>query len=494
MFVFSFNPLLLTMSLPLIGIFILIFFISDNEKLNIKVFSLLITSVTFLSSLLLWINFIESTFQFQFLQTYRLSSFFNITYSIGLDGISIFFLLLSTFLINLCILISWENPKYFIKEYFLCFLFLEFCLIQVFCVLDILFFYIFFESVLIPMFLIIGIWGSRERKIRAAFQFFLYTLIGSLFMLSAIIFIYSVKGTTDLLSLWFTDFSLKLQLLLWILFFFGFAVKIPMIPFHIWLPEAHAEAPTAGSVILAGVLLKLGGYGFLRFSLPLFPLACLYFNPLIYLFSLIAILYGSLTTLRQIDLKKIIAYSSIAHMGFVTLGIFSLNINGIEGSIILMLSHGLISSAMFFCIGILYDRYNTRILKYFGGLVQTMPLFIIFFTFFSFSNISFPGTSSFVGELLILIGLSKVSFILVSFAFIGVILSASYTIWLLNRVCFGLLSTFYFTKFQDISRREFLILLLLTFIILWLGIYPHAFLYEIHFSILNLFKLLFLKF
>nr|YP_010620067.1 NADH dehydrogenase subunit 4 [Rhodomelopsis africana]WAX04080.1 NADH dehydrogenase subunit 4 [Rhodomelopsis africana] len=493
MFTYFFDPLLITILLPLIGIFILIFFISDTEKNIIKIFSLTITSLTFLFSLFLWINFFESTYQFQFLQTYRLISFFNINYSIGIDGISLFFLLLSTFLINLCILISWENPKFFIKEYFLCFLFLEFCLIQVFCVLDVLLFYIFFESVLIPMFLIIGIWGSRARKIKAAFQFFLYTLIGSFFMLVAIIFIYSIKGTTDLLSLWFTDFSFTLQLILWILFFLGFAVKIPMIPFHIWLPEAHAEAPTAGSVILAGVLLKLGGYGFLRFSLPLFPFACLYFNPLIFLFSLIAIIYGSLTTLRQIDLKKIIAYSSIAHMGFVTLGIFSLNINGIEGSIILMLSHGIISSALFFCIGILYDRHSSRILKYFGGLVQVMPLFIIFLTFFTFANISFPGTSSFIGELLVLIGLSKISFTLVSFALIGVLLSASYAIWLLNRVSFGLLNTFYFNSFQDISRREFAIMFILSIIILWLGIYPSLVLHEINFSTLTLFKQLFLR-
>nr|YP_010620090.1 NADH dehydrogenase subunit 4 [Pterosiphonia complanata]WAX04103.1 NADH dehydrogenase subunit 4 [Pterosiphonia complanata] len=488
---FIFNSLAITIMLPLLGIFFLIFFISDSEKGLIKLFSFVITSLTFLSSLLLWINFCESTSQFQFLQTYRLIPFFNINYSVGLDGISLFFLLLSTFLINLCILISWENPKFFVKEYFLSFLFLEFCLIQVFCVLDVLFFYVFFESVLIPMFLIIGIWGSRERKIRAAFQFFLYTLVGSLFMLTAIIFIYSVKGTTDLLSLWFTDFSFELQIGLWILFFLGFAVKIPMIPFHIWLPEAHAEAPTAGSVILAGVLLKLGGYGFLRFSLPLFPLACLYFNPLIFLFSLIAIIYGSLTTLRQIDLKKIIAYSSIAHMGFVTLGIFSLNIIGIEGSIILMLSHGLISSAMFFCVGILYDRHNSRILKYFGGLVQVMPLFVIFFMFFSFANISFPGTSSFIGEFLILIGLSKISFVIISFGLLGIIFSAGYAIWLLNRISFGTLNTYYFNSFQDISRREFFIMSILTFMIFWIGIYPYSFLYEINFSILNLLKQLF---
>ena len=474
--------------LPLIGIFYIIVFIPATKELQLKTFSLFISSIVFIFSLLIWVVFIEDTSHFQFFSTYTLISFLNIFYTVGIDGVSLFFLILSTFLINICILISWESPKFFIKEYFLCFLFLEFCLIQVFCVLDIFLFYIFFESVLIPMFLIIVIWGSRERKIRAAFQFFLYTLIGSLFMLTSIVYIYSIKGTTDLLTLWFTDFPVVLQLILWLLFFFGFAVKIPMIPFHIWLPEAHAEAPTSGSVILAGILLKLGGYGFLRFSLPLFPHACVYFSPLVFLLSLIAIIYGALTTLRQIDLKKIIAYSSISHMGFVTLGIFSLNPNGIEGSIVLMLSHGLISSAMFFCIGILYDRYATRILKYYSGLVQVMPLFVIFFMFFSFSNISFPGTSSFIGELLVLISISKLNLSLLIIGLFGTILSASYAIWLLNRISFGTLKTYYSVRFQDVSRREFFILSSLTFTVLWLGIYPYCFTNFITFSTLNLYK------
>jgi proton-translocating NADH-quinone oxidoreductase chain M len=385
-----------------------------------------------------------------------------------------------------CILTSWGLVKHRLKEYLISFLLLEFLLIQVFSVLDLLLFYIFFESVLMPMFLIIGIWGSRERKIRAAYQFFLYTLIGSVLMLLGILIIYFHAGTTDLQTLWNLDFPEKKQLFLWFAFFLSFAVKVPMMPFHIWLPEAHAEAPTTGSVVLAGILLKMGAYGFIRFSLPMFPLATIFFTPLIFVLSLTATIYASLTTLRQIDLKKIIAYSSVSHMGFVTIGIFTINIQGLEGSVFLMLSHGLISSALFLCIGILYDRYRTRIIKYYGGLVQVMPIFSIFLLFFSFANIAFPGTSSFVGELLILVGAFQCSFILTLLTGFSIILGTAYSIWMFNRVMFGVLRYQYFIIFQDISRREFVILSLIAFPILWMGIYPEVFLKEMHTSIFNL--------
>lgn len=482
---FFLNPLVLTLLLPFTGI-ILIFFIPKDKDDLLKITTLVIVSITFLNSIILWIFFYAKTSFFQYSFALSWFSYFNLNYIIGIDGISLFFILLTTFLILICVLISWNSINFYIKEYLICFLVLEFCLIQVFCVLDLFLFYIFFESVLIPMFLIIGIWGSRNRKIRAAYQFFLFTIIGSFFMLIALIYIYFLVGTTDLQILYFYPFNEVTQLILWMSFFLSFSVKIPMMPFHIWLPEAHAEAPTTGSVILAGVLLKLGGYGFIRFSLPILPTASIYFTPLVFTLSLIAVIYGSLTTLRQIDLKKIIAYSSISHMGFVTLGIFSLTLQGIEGSIILMISHGLVSSALFLCVGILYDRYRTRILKYYSGLVQVMPLFTSFFMFFSFSNIGFPGTSSFIGEFLILIGLFHLSIFLTFFSTTGVILSAAYSIWLLNRINFGLLKIYYFNKFQDISRREFSLLLAFTIIITIIGFIPNILLNEIHFSVINL--------
>nr|YP_009511857.1 NADH dehydrogenase subunit 4 [Gracilaria gracilis]AXI97734.1 NADH dehydrogenase subunit 4 [Gracilaria gracilis] len=481
------NPLILVCITPLFGILILFVIPATNEYLC-KLVALSIACLTFLFSLILWLQFDNTTALFQFGSTYNWIPSINLYYTIGIDGISLFFILLTTLLIIFCILVSWGSIRNLVKEYLICFLLLEFFLVQVFSVLDLLCFYIFFESVLIPMFLIVGIWGSRERKIRAAYQFFIYTLIGSLLMLVALLTIYSEVGTTDLQILWYYNFTELKQIFFWLAFFSSFAVKIPMIPFHIWLPEAHAEAPTAGSVILAGVLLKMGGYGFLRFSIPMFPEASIFFTPLIFTLSIIAILYASLTTLRQVDLKKIIAYSSVSHMGFVTIGIFSLNLQGIEGSILLMLSHGLVSSALFLCVGILYDRYKTRILKYYSGLMQVMPIFGIFFLFFTFANLGFPGTSSFIGELLVLVGVFQINRILTFFASVGMILGAAYSIWLFNRINFGGLRTQYFKSFQDVSRREFWILLPLMFIILWIGIYPISFLGELHFSVISLIK------
>jgi proton-translocating NADH-quinone oxidoreductase chain M len=336
------------------------------------------------------------------------------------------------------------------------------------------------------MFLIIGVWGSRERKIRAAYQFFLYTLIGSLFMLLAILLIYFQVGTTDVQILLTTEFSERRQLFLWFAFFASFAVKIPMLPFHIWLPEAHVEAPTAGSVILAGVLLKLGGYGFLRFSIPMFPEATIFFTPLVYTMSVLAIIYASLTTLRQVDLKKIIAYSSVAHMNFCTIGMFTLNVQGIEGSILLMLSHGIVSSALFLCIGVLYDRHHTRIVKYYSGLVHTMPLFVVTFCVFTLANLSLPGTSSFVGEFLILVGAYQSNTVTTFLAATGMVLGGAYSVWLFNRVCFGNLKMFSLQGFRDMDRRETFIFIPLLFLTFFMGVYPEIFLDGIHVSVIDL--------
>ena len=387
--------------IPFIGILIILA-IPKTEVGAIKLCAFVISLVAFVYSLSLFILFDNSTSKFQFLEYMEWLPSLNLHLFIGVDGVSVFFILLSSLLISICILTSWSSVVKYEKEYYICFLAMGSLLVFVFSALDILLFYVFFESILMPMFFVIGIWGSRTRKIKAAYQFFLYTLIGSVLMLLAIFLIYFEAGTTDLQLLLNISFSDKKQIVLFLAFFASFAVKVPMVPFHIWLPEAHVEAPTAGSVILAGVLLKMGTYGLLRFSLCLFPGASIFFTPLIYLMSIIAVVYTSITTLRQIDLKKIIAYSSVAHMGFVTIGIFSLNLQGIEGSILIMLSHGFISSGLFLCVGVLYDRHHTRVVKYFTGIAQVMPLFTIVFLFFSIANLGFPGMSSFSGEFLTL--------------------------------------------------------------------------------------------
>jgi proton-translocating NADH-quinone oxidoreductase chain M len=470
---------------PLLGSIIL-FVIPDFRIRLIRSIGLCTSLITFLYSLLFWIQFDNSTAKFQFVETIRWLPYSNINFYIGIDGISLFFVVLTTFLIPICILVGWSSIKSYKKEYMIAFLICESFMIAVFCMLDLLLFYVFFESVLIPMFIIIGVWGSRQRKIQAAYQFFLYTLLGSVFMLLAILFIFFQTGTTDLQILLTTEFSERRQILLWIAFFASFSVKVPMVPVHIWLPEAHVEAPTAGSVILAGILLKLGTYGFLRFSIPMFPEATLYFTPFIYTLSVIAIIYTSLTTIRQIDLKKIIAYSSVAHMNFVTIGMFSLNIQGIEGSILLMLSHGLVSSALFLCVGVLYDRHKTRLVKYYGGLVNTMPMFSTIFLFFTLANMSLPGTSSFIGEFLILVGAFQRNSLVATLAALGMILGAAYSLWLYNRVIFGNFKPKFLQKFSDLNRREVLIFLPFIVGVIWMGVYPEVFLECMHTSVSNL--------
>lgn len=493
----------------------LLFIPSYNIKL-IKLYSLYLSGFFFSFSLLLFLNFwyasffkslyffpvtlsslknyIELDFIFRvshydlffFDLDYLWLEFFPFYFSIGLDGLSLFFVLLTTFLIFICVLISWNSINYRAKEFFFLLFIIEFLLINVFCSLNLFFFYIFFEAVLIPMFLLIGIWGSRQRKFHAVYMFFFYTLIGSLIMLLGLLFIYSNLGSLDFRVLLTSDFSLLRQKFLWLTFFIAFAIKIPMIPFHIWLPEAHVEAPTAGSVILAGLLLKLGSYGILRFIIFLFSDASFFFTPLVYTLSLIGIIYGSCTTVRQIDLKKIIAYSSVAHMNFVTLGLFSSTIESLAGSVYLMLSHGLVSSGLFISIGYLYDRYKTRLIFYYGGLVWSMPFFSLFFFILILANISFPGTSSFVGEFLVLIGLLDSNFFVTFIATFGIVLGAIYSFWLYNRVCF---QVSFLKKYSDISLREFFILFLLISLIIIFGIFPNIILFFLELPLYNYYSL-----
>lgn len=476
------SSLSLLILFPLIGICVL-FFIAENNVLMIKTTALIFSLITFFYSIFLWVLFDHSTSRFQFTEYVEWLWFYNLYIFLGIDGISLLFILLTTMLIPLCILSSWSNIKKRVKDYYSYFLLIESFLICVFSSLDLIFFFLFFESILIPMYLIIGFWGARTRKIKAGYQFFLYTLIGSVLMLLAIFTIYFETGTTDYQLVYNFNFSDRRQILLWLAFFLSFAIKVPMVPFHIWLPEAHVEAPTSGSVILAGILLKMGTYGLLRFSICLFPEGCFYFTPLVFMLSLIAVIYTSLTTLRQIDLKKIIAYSSVAHMGFVTIGLFSLNIHGIEGSIIIMISHGFVSSGLFLCIGILYERHHTRLIKYYSGIAQIMPVFSIFFLSFSMANLGFPGTSSFVGEFLILVGIFQCNTFVAFIGTTSIVICAAYSLWLCNRVLFGKLSTEYISQYTDISRREAVSLLPLIICVLWMGFFPELFLDILHTSV-----------
>lgn len=475
---------------PIFGILMLLIVPAREEKL-LKFIALNAAGFSWLGSIVAWGFFQKSLGSFQFVTKLFWLPVFNLNFTLGVDGISIFFLILNTLLIFLCIIVSWNSVGVYLKEFLIAFLALDFFLIGTFCVLDLLLFYIFFESVLIPMFLIVGIWGSRERKILAAYYFFIYTLLGSVMMLLSILYIYSQVGTTDYEVLLTFSFSNLEQKLLWFSFFLAFASKVPMIPVHLWLPEAHVEAPTAGSVLLAGVLLKLGTYGFIRFSLPLFPKASFFFTPLVYTIALVGVIYTSFTAIRQTDFKRIIAYTSIAHMNLVILGIFSFNTIGLEGAILQSLSHGFVASALFLVIGVVYDRYRTRLVQYYGGLASVMPIYIFIFLFFTLANISFPGTSSFVGEFLIFVGSFKVNTSVTFLAATSVVIGGAYSLWLFNRIAYGNIKTQYTSKFLDASPREVTVFLPLMLGTLIVGVYPNFFLTSIHMSVNSLIELIY---
>ncbi len=472
--------------LPSFGALLIMLMVRGNSEAantSAKMVALWTTLFTFAISLGIWAYFDPNTADFQFVEKKTwLSGVVGeganakeqalISYHMGVDGISMLFVVLTAFLMPLTILASWRSITVGVKEYMIAFLVLETLMIGVFCALDLVLFYLFFEGALIPMFIIIGVWGG-PRRVYSAFKFFLYTLLGSVLMLLAIMAIYWDAGTTDIPYLLYEHkFSANLQTWLWLAFFASFAVKMPMWPVHTWLPDAHVEAPTAGSVILAGILLKMGGYGFLRFSLPMFPLASEYFAPLIFVLSVVAIIYTSLVALAQEDIKKLIAYSSVAHMGFVTLGIFTFTIQGIQGGIFQMLSHGIVSAALFLCVGVIYDRMHTREITAYGGLVNRMPLYAFAFMVFTMANVGLPGTSGFIGEFLSLLGAFRVNTWVAFFATSGVILSAAYALWLYRRVIFGRIEKPNLKNILDLNSREIVVLAPLVFLTILFGFWP----------------------
>ena len=465
-------PLLSTVTfLPLVGAFLILLIRDDGRsaRRNIRNVALLTTVFTFVLSLFVWIGFDNADPGFQFVERVDwLDS--GISYHMGVDGISMLFVILTTFLMPFCIRASWGVDKR-VKEYMIAFLLLETFMIGVFCALDLMLFYIFFEAGLIPMFIIIGVWGGK-RRVYASFKFFLYTLLGSVLMLLAMMAMYWQADTTDIPTLLSHSFPAQMQTWLWLAFFASFAVKMPMWPVHTWLPDAHVEAPTAGSVILAAVLLKMGGYGFLRFSLPMFPLASADFAPLVFALSVVAIIYTSLVALMQEDIKKLIAYSSVAHMGYVTMGIFTANVYGVQGAIYQMLSHGLVSGALFLCVGVIYDRMHTREIAAYGGLVNRMPKYATVFLIFTMANVGLPGTSGFVGEFMTLLGAFEANTWVAALATTGVVLSAAYALWLYRRVVFGALDKEALKSILDLSRREREILFPLVVLVIFFGVYP----------------------
>ena len=458
--------------LPSIGALFL-FFINSKNINGIKYVSLFVSIINFLISIYLWLIFDQSSYEFQFVESrVWIKDFIN--YKVGVDGISILFIILTTFITPLCILSVNSSIKNRLKEFLIAILLMETLMIGVFCSLDLVIFYLFFEGGLIPMFLIIGIWGG-ERRVYSAFKFFLFTLLGSVLMLIAVISIYWIAGTTDVEELYKLGIDPKYQNLLWLAFFSSFAVKTPMWPVHTWLPDAHVEAPTAGSVLLAAILLKMAGYGFIRFSIGLFPVASEYFVPFIFVISLIAIIYTSLVALMQDDMKKLIAYSSVAHMGFVTLGLFTFTQQGVEGGIFQMISHGIVSAALFFSVGVVYDRTHSRRINDYGGLVNVMPKYSILLMVFVLGSLGLPGTTGFIGEFLILMGTFKKSFLVAAIASLGVILGAAYMLWLYKRVVFGELTNQKLLKIIDLNKVELSILTLLALSIIFFGFYPDPF-------------------
>ena len=470
--------------LPLTGVLFLLLIRGNTESVaaNARLVALWVSGFTFLLSLSLYFGFDAEMSGYQFEERADWISGSGISYHLGVDGISMPFILLSTFLTPLSILASWKSITHRVRDYMIAFLVLEVMMVGMFASLDMLMFYLFFEGVLIPMFIIIGVWGGAER-VYAAFKFFLYTLLGSVLMLVCMLVMYHLAGTTDIPALAEFTFSPELQFWLFLGFFASFAVKVPMWPVHTWLPDAHVQAPTAGSMILAGVLLKMGGYGFIRFSLPMFPDASEYFAPFIFVLSIVAVIYTSLVALAQSDMKKLIAYSSVAHMGFVTIGIFTLTEQGIAGAMFQMISHGLVSAALFFCVGVVYDRLHTREISAYGGVVDAMPRYAAFFMFMMLASVGLPGTSGFVGEMLVLVGAWEASHWVAIFAATGLILGACYMLWLYRRVVFGRAEKPEVLEMAGLDRREVMIFVPLTILVLWFGVYPSTLLDVIAYSV-----------
>ena len=463
--------------LPLVGALIILSVRGDEAVVasNARWTALWTSLITFALSLILWMQFDKSTADFQFVERLSWMPEFGLNYVMGVDGISVLFVLLSTFLTPLCILASWESIKTRVREYMIAFLVLETMMVGMFCALDFVLFYVFFEAVLIPMFLIIGVWGGA-RRVYAAFKFFLYTLLGSVLMLLAILLLWYRAGTTDIIQLMATPIPVAMQTWIFLAFFASFAVKVPMWPVHTWLPDAHVEAPTAGSVSLAGVLLKMGAYGFLRFSLPLLPEASAMFAPFIFTLSVVAVIYTSFVALAQEDMKKLIAYSSVAHMGIVTMGIFTFNAQGLSGALYTMLSHGIVSGALFLCVGVLYDRVHSREIARYGGIAKIMPAFALVFMLFTMASVALPGLAGFPGELLVIVGAWRVNPWVAVGAATGMVLGAAYMLFLYRRVAFGRIGRDDLKALLDMSPREHAIFAPLVIVTLWMGIYPQSFL------------------